>query len=95
MATTSPPSERLITLDVVRGLAVMGIFSVNCVGLAMLQFAYFYPPAYGFEGVGDHLTWFLNFVFIDGKLRALFSMLFGASMLLVFERAVQAGRSGW
>ena len=95
MATTSPPSERLITLDVIRGLAVMGIFSVNCVGLAMLQFAYFYPPAYGFEGVGDHIMWFLNFLFVDGKLRSLFSMLFGASMLLVFERAVAAGRSGW
>ena len=60
--------------DVIRGLAVMGIFSVNCVGLAMLQFAYFYPPAYGFEGVGDHVMWFLNFLFVDGKLRSLFSI---------------------
>lgn len=73
----------------------MGIFSVNVVGMAMLQFAYFYPPAYGFEGVGDHLMWFLNFLFVDGKLRSLFSMLFGASMLLVAERAVQAARSPW
>ena len=95
MATTSPPSDRLITLDVVRGLAVMGIFSVNVVAMAMLQFAYFYPPAYGFDGVGDHIMWFLNFLFVDGKLRSLFSMLFGASMLLVIERAVKAGRSGW
>ena len=95
MATTSPPSDRLITLDVVRGLAVMGIFSVNVVGMAMLQFAYFYPPAYGFESAGDHLMWFLNFVLVDGKLRSLFSMLFGASMLLVAERAVKAARSPW
>jgi uncharacterized protein len=32
---------------------------------------------------------------IDGKLRSLFSMLFGASMLLVIERAERSGRSGW
>ena len=95
MATTSPPTERLITLDVLRGLAVMGIFSVNVVGLAMLQFAYFYPPAFGFEGLGDRIMWLLNFLFIDGKLRSLFSMMFGASMLLVAERAVKASRSPW
>ena len=93
MATTSPPTERLITLDVLRGLAVMGIFSVNVVGLAMLQFAYFYPPAYGFEGLGDRIMWLLNFLFIDGKLRSLFSILFGASLMLVIEGAARSGRS--
>jgi uncharacterized protein len=95
MSETAPRTERVITLDVIRGIAVMGIFSVNVVGMAMLQRAYFYPPAYGFEGLGDHLMWFLNFIFIDGKLRSLFSILFGASMLLVMERAVAAGRSPW
>lgn len=89
------PGERIVTLDVIRGIAVMGIFSVNVVGMAMLQFAYFYPPAYGFEGLGDHLMWYLNFIFIDGKLRSLFSILFGASMLLVAEQAVKAARSPW
>ncbi|HEX2802708.1 MAG TPA: DUF418 domain-containing protein [Sphingomicrobium sp.] len=87
--------NRIVTLDVVRGIAVMGIFSVNVVGMAMLQFAYFYPPAYGFDGFGDHLMWFLNFVLVDGKLRSLFSILFGASMLLVAEQAVKAARSPW
>jgi len=97
MATlpASAASERIVTLDVIRGIAVMGIFSVNVVGMAMLKFAYFYPPAYGFDSVGDHVMWFLNFLLIDGKMRSLFSILFGASMLLVIERAVQAGRSGW
>ena len=97
MATlpASANSERIITLDVIRGIALMGIFSVNVVAMAMLQFAYFYPPAYGFHGFGDHLMWFLNFLFIDGKMRSIFSMLFGASMLLVIDRAIAAGRSGW
>ena len=71
----------------------MGIFSVNVVGMAMIQFAYFYPPAYGFEGLGDRVMWLLNFLFVDGKLRSLFSILFGASMMLVIEGAARAGSS--
>ncbi len=87
--------DRIQSLDVTRGVAVMGIFSVNVVGMAMIQQAYFYPPAFGFETLADKLMWLGNFLLIDGKLRALFSIMFGASLMLVIERAVAAGRSGW
>lgn len=93
MATTSP--DRILTLDVIRGLAVMGIFSVNIVGMAMSQGAYFYPPEFGFDGVGDRVMWTLNWIFVDGRFRSLFSILFGASMIVVIDRAVAAGRKGW
>jgi uncharacterized protein len=91
MATTAP--DRILTLDVIRGVAVMGIFSVNVVAFAMIEAAYFYPPAFGFHSVWDKLVWLGNFIFIDGKMRSLFSMLFGASALLVIERAERSGRS--
>ena len=84
---------RIVTLDIIRGIAVMGIFSVNVVGMAMMQIAYFYPPAFGFDTLADKIMWTINFILIDGKFRSLFSMLFGASMLLVIERAAAAGRS--
>src|SRR5205085_981851 len=42
----------------------------------------------------DLAAWVLSFVFIDGKLRGLFSFLFGASMLLVIDRAEAKGGSG-
>ena len=87
------PAQRLITLDLIRGIAVMGIFSVNVIGMAMIQAAYFTPAAYGFDNVGDKLVYAANLLLIDGKMRALFSMVFGASALLVIERAVAAGRS--
>ena len=93
MATTSP--DRILSLDVIRGIAVMGIFSVNIVGMAMIENAYFYPPDYGFDGVGDRIMWAANFVLVDGKFRSLFSILFGASTVLVIERALAAGREGW
>ena len=93
MATTT--SERILTLDVIRGIAVMGIFSVNVVGMAMIERAYFYPPDYGFDSTGDRVMWALNSIFVDGRFRALFSILFGASLTVVVERAVAAGRKGW
>ena len=96
MATiaASEQSRRIITLDVIRGIAVMGIFSVNVIAFAFIFPAYMNPSAAGGHHGADLATWFANFVVVDGKMRSLFSMLFGASMLLVIERAVAAGRSG-
>ena len=93
MAGAGTVGDRLVTLDVIRGVAVMGIFSVNVVAMAMIEPAYFDPPTYGFHTIWDRIVWALNFVLIDHKMRSLFSILFGASMLLVIERARASGRS--
>lgn len=88
------PAGRIATLDILRGIAVMGILAMNIVAFAMPMQAYFNPFAYGDGGAEDVATWFVNFVFVDGKMRGFFSFLFGASMLLVVERARAAGGSG-
>lgn len=93
MATTT--RDRIIVLDVIRGVAVMGIFAITVTGMAMTPIAYQFPPAFGFSTVADKLVWFVNFVLFETRMRALFSILFGASMLLVIQRAVEAGKSGW
>ncbi len=90
---SAPPAARIAQLDVVRGVAVMGILAMNIVAFAMPFQAYFNPMAYGTEGPADLASWVFNFVFIDGKMRGLFSFLFGASTLLVIERAQAAGLS--
>ena len=87
-------SKRIITLDIIRGIAVMGIFSVNIIAFAMIEAAYFNPAAYGGRTGADLALWATNMVLVDGKMRTLFSMLFGASTLLVIERAEAGGRSG-
>jgi uncharacterized protein len=87
------PPNRIATLDLLRGVAVMGILSVNVIGFAMPDPAYLNPAAYGGATGANLVTWLLNFILIDHKMRGLFSMLFGASMLLVIERAEAAGRS--
>lgn len=88
------PTLRYATLDGLRGIAVMGILLMNVTGFALPQAAYLNPAAYGGTAPSDIAVWMANFVLVDGKMRALFSFLFGASMLLVFERAEDAGRSG-
>jgi len=95
MATTS--ADRIITLDIIRGIAVMGIFSVNIVGMAMLEAAYFYPPQVpaAFDEAYDRIMWAANFILVDGKFRAMFSILFGASLVLVCERALVSGTPAW
>lgn len=97
MATTPSTATpgRIITLDVIRGVAVMGIFAVNVIGMSMIDAAYLNPTAPRGWDLADVVLWLVNYVLIDGKMRSLFSMLFGASMLLVIERAEAAGESGW
>lgn len=88
------PDNRLFALDVLRGLAVMGIVLMNIVGFAMPEAAYINPHAWGGTSFADIAAWTASFILIDGKMRAVFSMLFGASALLVIDRAELAGRNG-
>lgn len=91
MATTS--TQRIHTLDIVRGVAVMGILAMNIVAFAMPMQAYFNPLAYGAGSAIDMAVYAFNFVLVDGKMRGLFSFLFGASMLLMIELAEAKGES--
>jgi uncharacterized protein len=78
---------RIVSLDAMRGFAVMGILAMNIIGFAMPEWAYLSPDAFGGETLADRISWFVSFVLIDGKMRGLFSLLFGASMMLIIERA--------
>ncbi|HEV2078351.1 MAG TPA: DUF418 domain-containing protein, partial [Allosphingosinicella sp.] len=89
-AATEPP-PRIATLDIVRGVAVMGILAMNIVAFAMPFNAYMNPASFGMENQADFVSWLVSFIFIDGKMRGLFSLLFGASMLLVIERSQAKG----
>lgn len=74
-----------------RGVAVMGILAANVAAFALPVAAYLSPAAWGGSRGADLVAWAVNFVVIEGKMRGLFSALFGASMLLVIERAHAAG----
>jgi uncharacterized protein len=87
------PVSRLPSLDIVRGVAVMGILLLNIVNFGMPTAAYFNPRGYGGSGGADLAVYLVNFILFDGRMRGLFSFLFGASLLLVTGRAETKGES--
>jgi uncharacterized protein len=90
---TGAEADRHISIDAVRGFAVLGILLMNIVGMGLPAFAYVDPTYAGGSTGADLWTWAVNNVLTDGKMRALFTMLFGASAVLIAERA-EGGRPG-
>jgi uncharacterized protein len=84
---TVQAGDRHVSIDAVRGFAVLGILLMNIVGMGLPSFAYIDPTYAGGAGAADLWTWAVNNVLTDGKMRALFTMLFGASAVLIAERA--------
>ncbi|SEJ70618.1 uncharacterized protein SAMN05192553_10927 [Cyclobacterium xiamenense] len=85
--------ERIQSLDLLRGIAVLGILLMNVQSLSMPGAAYLNPTAYGnLEGM-NYWVWVLSHLFADQKFMTLFSVLFGAGMLLVSDRMEQKSQS--
>ena len=89
-------SDRIASLDFIRGLAVMGILAANIVGFGQPFSAYMYPGAFLTpHGEAEGWMWVAQFVLVDGKMRALFSLLFGAGLYLFLEKAWERGQGRW
>ncbi len=85
-----------MSLDVLRGFAILGILVVNIQSFGLIGAAYLNPTASGELIGGDYWGWWLTYVFFDSKFMAIFSLLFGAGIVLMWERASKAGRkSTW
>ena len=84
--------QRIDTLDFIRGIAVMGILAANIVAFGQPMDAYMYPSAFLTEpGDPGGWMWIAQFILIDGKMRGLFTLLFGAGMYLFMEKAWARG----
>lgn len=83
---------RIDTLDFLRGIAVMGILAANIIPFGQPFEAGIYPGAF-LTDPGDPGSWLwtAQFVAIDGKMRGLFTLLFGAGLFLFMERAGARG----
>ena len=92
-ATIDQPTtgDRLATLDFVRGVAILGILATNILSYAQLPGAHRWLKLIGEPALADKILWALNYLFIDGKLRGLFAMLFGAGLVLFMDRAKAKG----
>ncbi|MGV3555553.1 MAG: DUF418 domain-containing protein [Croceibacterium sp.] len=91
-----PAAERLVSLDFIRGVAVLGILFANITAFGQPYMAYFWPEALTEPATaGDKNVWLFQTIFIDHKFRGLFSLLFGAGIYLFMERAWARGSGRW
>jgi len=85
--------ERITALDTLRGFAVLGILLINITAFGMFHAAWDDPIVTG-GATGINLwTWLVFHVLAEGKMRALFSMVFGASAILLTSRLEKTGTS--
>jgi uncharacterized protein len=74
-------ADRIKTVDMVRGFALLGILLMNIPGFG-IDFSELYKIISGSHNNRDYYTAAIIFTFFDGTMRGLFSMLFGAGMVL-------------
>lgn len=88
-------TKRITAIDVLGGAAVLGILLMNIQTFSMIESAYVNPTAYGeFAGV-NAWAWGFTRIFADQKFMTLFSLLFGAGIVLMSEQAEANGRRAW
>ena len=87
-------TARIDAIDVLRGFALLGILVMNIQAFAMPQAAYFNPTAYGDLEGANLWVWVAGRMFFDQKFMTLFSMLFGAGIVLMAGRAETRGGAG-
>lgn len=92
IAPAAPVSdeERLRFVDLLRGAALLGILLMNIDEFG--QPSYFSEPFRGDPSSIDFWALALNRVFFEGKMRALFGMVFGAGVFLFVTGKERAGR---
>ena len=83
--------DRIESLDVLRGFAVLGILLINILGFAIYSKAYLNPLFNSDSMMADVLAWASMELLVEGAMRGLFSLLFGASLVLLTTGAAAKG----
>ena len=85
-------SERYDSLDVLRGVAVLGILVMNIYSFGLPAAAYSNPTFYGGQAGANLVTWIITHLFFEVKFMTIFSALFGAGLAVMFQRAEERRR---
>ena len=95
MSSLSHPinlKNRIHSLDLIRGFAVLGILIMNITSFSQISMAYMNPTiGAGLEGYNQYFHGF-NFIFADTRFMSIFSILFGAGVVLFTQRIEAKGR---
>lgn len=79
--------DRIACVDTLRGVAVLGILVMNVYAFAMPLAAYSNPLVMGGTEPINMGVWVVTHIFFDRKFISIFSMLFGAGLIMMSERA--------
>lgn len=83
--------ERIVTLDIIRGVAILGILIMNIQAFSMIFSAYVNPTAYGDLNGANFWVYYLGHLFADQKFMTIFAMLFGAGIVLLANNVESKG----
>lgn len=90
--------HRIAAIDALRGFALCGILLINVLAMGG-PIGASEPESVKSLGDADWQVWWVSRVFVEGAMRGLFSLLFGASALLFLRQGDRAGaflsRSWW
>ena len=94
-ATEPDGAPRLPVLDILRGVAILGILFMNISDMGGSLYAFFSGDArhLGWSGA-DQVAWWLREVLANGTARCLLEILFGAGMVILTDRAADR-MGGW
>ncbi len=83
-------SNRIHSIDIMRGIVLFGILLMNINGMALAH-AYGDPTVSGGATGYNLYTWITTNLLFEGTMRALFSLLFGAGMFILLDRLEKRG----
>ncbi|CNB02377.1 DUF418 domain-containing protein YeiB [Yersinia similis] len=78
--------QRIATLDIARGLAILGILLLNISAFGLPKAAYLNPAYLGLPSLSDTWTWAILDIVAQVKFLSIFAMLFGAGLELLLKR---------
>lgn len=81
--STSSAPERVVVLDVLRGVAILGILVMNIQSFGRISSEYLNPTALGPLPLADWITWVVIHVLADEKFISMLTLLFGAGIVLM------------
>ena len=85
-------NNRIHSLDLLRGFAVLGILIMNITNFSQVNIAYLNPTiGAGLEGYNQYFHAF-NYIFADTRFMSIFSILFGAGVVLFTSNAESKGK---
>ena len=81
-------ADRIKSIDAIRGVALLGILMMNIPGFG-INWDFWYGIVTGPRAGKDYYTFATVFILFEGTMRGLFSMLFGAGMVLFMQNKTE------